>query len=196
MLQHAPRLPLKSLPKTADYSPSSHTARARIAGLMQHARLRAVTMQPERVDARQAVEDCLRQLAFDIEERGAMIQVGPLPEVVADAQRLPLLFYCLLSNALTFCTDTPQIVVSAQRGGTGWQFSVADHGIGIDARDHERILDVFHRLHPQDYPGTGIGLTLARRIVSMHGGSLWTESALRDGARFHFTLPDRNMPFS
>jgi chemotaxis family two-component system sensor kinase Cph1 len=102
-------------------------------------------------------------------------------------------FQNLLGNALKFHTAAPPIVhISAERQEDAWVFAVRDNGIGIEAQYVERIFAVFQRLHTRrEYPGTGIGLALCKKIVERHGGRIWVESELGKGAMFAFTLPDR-----
>ena len=84
----------------------------------------------------------------------------------------------------------PRIDITAHREGEDWVFCVADNGIGIEARYHERIFEIFRRLHnQQEYPGTGIGLAVCRRVVHRHGGKIWVESEPGKGSRFYFTIP-------
>jgi signal transduction histidine kinase len=105
---------------------------------------------------------------------------------------LAQVFQNLIANAIKFrrADEAPQVHVSATREGDLWRFSVADNGIGIPADQRERIFQIFHRLHTrEEYPGTGIGLALCRRIVERHGGRIWVESEPGEGATFYFTLP-------
>lgn len=163
---------------------------ARIAGLMQYARLDAAPLQSEAVQTRLLVNRCLQQLQSEIEEREALIRVGPLPELSADGEKLSLLIYCLLSNALKFCTNRVDIEIGARREKQSWILTVRDTGIGIAGKDQELIFNIFQQLHPEsDYPGIGIGLTLARRIAELHGGQLSVTSELGHGSLFSFTLP-------
>jgi len=86
--------------------------------------------------------------------------------------------------------DPPHIVIDAWRDGEFWQFSFADNGIGIDADYAERIFVIFQRLHGKgEYPGTGIGLAMCRKIIEYHGGRIWLDTDVRTGTRFCFTLP-------
>ena len=122
-----------------------------------------------------------------------MVTHDPLPIVLADATQLLQVFQNLLGNALKFRTAAPPIVhISAERQEDAWGFAVRDNGIGIEAQYVERIFAVFQRLHTRrEYPGTGIGLALCKKMVERHGGRIWVESELGKGAMFAFTLPDR-----
>jgi signal transduction histidine kinase len=133
----------------------------------------------------------LHDLQVAIVESGAEITRAPLPVVQADAQQLGLVFQNLIGNALKFHGEVaPRIHVSAQREGQQWRFAVQDQGIGLDPRQAERIFQVFQRLHTQrEYPGTGMGLAICKKIVEQHGGRIWVESEPGKGASFFFTLP-------
>jgi light-regulated signal transduction histidine kinase (bacteriophytochrome) len=98
----------------------------------------------------------------------------------------------LIGNGLKYHGDkSPNVHVSAKRDGNEWAFSVRDNGIGIDPKYHERIFEIFKRLHDQtEYPGTGIGLAVCRRVVTRHGGRIWLQSEAGRGSVFHFTLPE------
>ena len=102
----------------------------------------------------------------------------------------------LISNAIKFHGDEPPVVrVSARRDGERWELSVADNGIGIDAEYADRIFVIFQRLHGRDvYAGTGIGLTMCRKVVEYHGGEIWLEPSRNGaaGSTFRFTLPVRD----
>jgi len=101
------------------------------------------------------------------------------------------LFQNLISNAIKFRSNqTPRIHIAAERKGDEWLFSIKDNGIGIDPQYKDRILKIFQRLHSSDeYPGTGIGLALCKKIVEYHDGEFWVESDFGKGATFYFTLP-------
>ena len=138
----------------------------------------------------------LDNLKGAIEESGAVITHGPLPAVMADERQFLRLVQNLLSNALKFRgPEPPRVHLSAERHGPEWLFSVRDNGIGIDPQYSERIFVLFQRLHTNaEYPGTGIGLALCKKIVERHGGRIWMESQLGHGANFCFTVPDRATP--
>jgi signal transduction histidine kinase len=115
--------------------------------------------------------------------------------VTADAGQLSRLFQNLIGNAVKFRSPDRQarVRVSARRAGGEWVFSVADNGIGIEPQFAADVFKMFRRLHAASaYPGTGIGLAVARKIVERHGGRIWVESQPGKGATFHFTLGPQN----
>jgi len=124
-------------------------------------------------------------------ETGASITRGELPTVEGDASQLVQLFQNVVGNAIKFHgREPPRVHVSAERSGDAWLFSVRDNGIGIDPKFHQRIFELFKRLHPSDrYPGTGIGLAVCRKVVERHGGRIWVESQPGQGSTFYFTIP-------
>jgi light-regulated signal transduction histidine kinase (bacteriophytochrome) len=133
----------------------------------------------------------LANLKVALEESGAVVTHAPLPTVLANPTQLLQLFQNLLSNAIKFRTVVPPTVhISAERQEDAWRFAVRDNGMGIEPQYVERIFAIFQRLHTRSrYPGTGIGLALCKKIVERHGGRIWVESALGQGATFFFTLP-------
>jgi PAS domain S-box-containing protein len=135
----------------------------------------------------------IKTLSRPSEEAGAEVTHDPLPTVMADEAQLVQVFQNLIANGIKFCRDDvpPRVHVSARRQEDEWVFSVADNGIGIDPTQTEHLFQIFQRLHTRDeYPGTGIGLALCRRIVERHGGRIWVESEPGHGATFHFSLPE------
>jgi light-regulated signal transduction histidine kinase (bacteriophytochrome) len=136
------------------------------------------------------VSDALRNLKTAIDEAEARITVDPLPEVVVDPVLLTQVFQNLIANAIKFHKDAPpSINISARREGSDWVFSVRDQGIGIDARHQDRIFQIFERLHPiEEYAGSGIGLSIAKKIVERHGGRIWVESQPGTGSSFNFSI--------
>jgi PAS domain S-box-containing protein len=152
---------------------------------------RGLPSQPTSADA--ALDLALANLAQAIHDKGALIRRGPLPAVRADRTQLALLLQNLISNAIKFNQSQPlEVQVSAERLPEGWRFAVSDNGIGIDPQHFERIFVIFQRLHTtREYPGTGMGLALCRKIVDRHGGRLWVESQPGRGSTFYFTLPDQ-----
>ena len=138
-----------------------------------------------------ALGEAVANLSTLIDETGTMVGNGDLPVVQADRSQLVRVFQNLIQNAIKFRGEAPpRIDVQARRDDGMWAFSVADNGIGIEPRHHERIFVIFQHLHPHGkYPGTGMGLALCKRIVERHGGMIGVESKLGAGSRFTFTLP-------
>jgi PAS domain S-box-containing protein len=135
----------------------------------------------------------IANLEVAIEESHAVVTHDQLPTVLGDESQLIQLLQNLLGNAIKFRgDDAPTIHVSVEETKDGWMFSVRDNGIGIDMKYAERIFTVFQRLHArEDYPGTGIGLAVVKKIVERHGGRIWVESAPAKGSTFYFTIPQR-----
>ncbi|MGE5492210.1 MAG: PAS domain S-box protein [Actinomycetota bacterium] len=142
-------------------------------------------------DFRLIFDDAVASLQKAIAENGATITRGDLPVVMGDRIQLAQVLQNLIDNGIKYRGDKPpQIHVSARRLGNEWVFAVRDNGIGIARKHHQRIFDIFKRLHSQQaYPGTGIGLAVCRRVIQRHGGRIWVESEPNQGATFYFTLP-------
>jgi len=142
-------------------------------------------------DVNDVVDRALRSLRLRIEETGASVTRDVLPTVSADAGQLEQVFLNLIGNALKFRrAEPPHVHVAAQEKDGRWTFSVRDNGIGIDPQDFDRIFVIFKRLHDRsEYPGTGIGLAICKKIVEHHGGRIWVESKPGRGSTFYFTLP-------
>jgi PAS domain S-box-containing protein len=143
-------------------------------------------------ESAQALQYALGNLSAAIEASGAQIVHENLPVVYAISAQISLLFQNLVGNAIKFRSKDrpPHIHVGADARGDAWVFHVRDNGIGIDPQYFERIFLIFQRLHTRrDYPGTGIGLALCKRIVEHHGGRIWVESDPGKGTTFLFTLP-------
>ncbi len=138
------------------------------------------------------LNEALSRLGAALQGAAAQVDVGPLPVVHGDAPRLAQLLQNLLGNAVKFRRDDVPVAiqVSAEQEGRLWHFRVTDNGIGIDQQFHERIFEMFQRLHGrQQYEGSGLGLAIGQKIVVQHGGRLWVESRPGTGSTFHFTLP-------
>jgi PAS domain S-box-containing protein len=138
------------------------------------------------------VNSVLRQLRPVIENSHATVTYDALPELPADTEQLGLVFKNLISNALKFHgAEPPRIHIGAQEQDGAWLFSIRDNGIGIEPRHTTRIFRLFERLHTRDqYPGTGVGLAICKRIIERHGGRIWVESEPGVGSTFFFTLPE------
>ena len=144
------------------------------------------------VDAGGAARRALEALNAPLAETGADVEIGELPTVRGDDRELGQLFQNLISNALKFHGDQPprvRVTAGIEPEGAEWQFAVADNGIGIEPHHAERIFKMFQRLHRRDdYPGTGVGLAICKKIVEHHGGRLWVEPNAGGGSVFKFTL--------
>ena len=163
-----------------------------IRDLLEYSRADALARPFERVPFPAVFEHAVSLLDASIRDSGAEVTCGELPIVIGDRSQLVQLLLNLIGNGLKYHgTDPPRVHVSAKRNDTGWTFSVRDNGIGIAKRHHERIFGIFKRLHDQkEYPGTGIGLAVCRRVVHHHGGRIWVESDGCSGSVFHFALAE------
>jgi chemotaxis family two-component system sensor kinase Cph1 len=131
-------------------------------------------------------------LAQQIRETEAVLNIPELPLINGDASQLVQLFQNLISNAMKFRSKeaTPVIALSWEHHGSQGHFTVRDNGIGIPPAQQDRIFVLFQRLHHRDdYPGTGIGLAICKKIAESHGGKIWVESETGRGSAFHITLP-------
>jgi signal transduction histidine kinase len=162
-----------------------------INDLLSYSRVGREEVAAKAVDTQAALDQALANLQSAIEDRSAMVSCGYLPTVWANHGMLVRLFQNLISNALKFCkAERPIVRIQAEARGGDWVFSVADNGIGIEPQYKDRIFLIFQRLHKQsEYPGTGIGLAVCKRIVERNGGRIWLESEPGKGTTFFFTLP-------
>ena len=162
-----------------------------INDLLAFSRVGRIVREPVEVSCDAVLEQALANLADAIERSGATVTSDDLPTVSAEVPLLTAVFQNLISNALKFRgEDPPKVSVTVRRDGDFWEFAIADNGIGIDPEYAERIFVIFQRLHNKaDYPGTGIGLAMCRKIVEYHGGTIWLDTDVESGSRFCFTLP-------
>jgi PAS domain S-box-containing protein len=163
---------------------------ALVQDLLLFARVSNQEVELKRVDIPSTLDWALQNLEAAIEETGAVISRGSLPDVLGSRVHLVQLFQNLIANSLKYCGEQqPRIHISAVREGSEWIFSVKDNGIGIAPEQHQRIFEIFKRLHGRSVPGTGIGLAVCKRIVERHGGRIWVESEPGKGSEFKFALP-------
>ena len=163
-----------------------------ILDLLAYSRVNTGGRQFEPTAMETVLKAALNNLTDAVKESQAIITHDPLPAVMGDDKQLAQLFQNLLSNAVKFGgAQPPRIHISAKQTDGEWLFSVRDHGIGLDPQYADRIFVIFQRLHTRaEYPGTGIGLAICKKIVERHGGRIWVESELGKGATFYFTLRD------
>ncbi|WP_179137604.1 CheR family methyltransferase [Candidatus Entotheonella palauensis] len=162
-----------------------------IRDLLAYARLGQQALVLKSIAGDIVLDAALETLRVALKDSGGKVTRDKLPTVRVDPAQLELLLRNLIDNAIKFRgKKRPHIRIHADFRGDAWLFSVQDHGIGLDPKDAEHIFTLFQRLHPRDvYTGTGIGLALCKRIVERHGGRIWVESQLGEGATFTFTLP-------
>jgi PAS domain S-box-containing protein len=169
-----------------------HRMTALLDGIREWSRVRGESTPVGEVDCGAVVDDVLSSLAADLEAADATVQVGSLPVLTGHRAALAQLFQNLIANAVKFRGDAPpEIAIAAAESDGGWEFTVADNGIGIEPEYAERVFEFGRRLHgDDDFPGTGIGLTVCKTVVERHGGRIWVEPAEGGiGSRFRFTLP-------
>jgi signal transduction histidine kinase len=159
--------------------------------LLAYCRLGQGGLSLDAVDLCGVVDQVSANLAVAIQESGARVDRDRLPVVLGNRSQLVQLMQNLVANAIKFRGDaTPDVHVGVKSDDDAWTFTVRDNGIGMDPAAAERIFQIFQRLHSrEEYPGTGIGLTIAKKIVEQHGGTIWVESTPGAGTTFYFTLP-------
>ncbi len=162
-----------------------------INDLLAYSRVGSGSKPLDAVDCGSVLHRVAGNLQAAINDAGAEVTSDDLPTVRGDESQLALLFQNLIANGIKFRSDrTPQVHLSAERGNGLWLFSVRDNGIGIEREYSERIFGIFQRLHTrEEYPGTGVGLAICKRVVERHDGTIWVESEPGNGSVFKFTLP-------
>ena len=167
-----------------------------IQDLLAYARVDTRGRPLEPTDCERVLESVLTSLKVAIEESHTVIEHDRLPIVQGDVVQLTQVFQNLIGNAIKFRGKAePRIFVGAKREKDEWIFQVKDNGIGIDPKNFARIFVLFQRLHTrQEYPGTGMGLAICKKIIERHGGRIWVESRPGEGTTFFFTIPAKNEP--
>ena len=163
-----------------------------IKNLLEYSRVGTKRQELQPTDCNIILAETLKNIHHSIEKSQAIITHQTLPTVKADKIQLGQLLQNLISNGIKYCRPgvIPQVTISAEQKPQEWIFIIQDNGIGIKSDYFERIFQVFQRLHTvQDYPGTGIGLAICKKIVERHGGKIWVESEFGVGTTFYFTLP-------
>jgi light-regulated signal transduction histidine kinase (bacteriophytochrome) len=173
---------------------SAKHAQALLDALLQYSRLNTVSRPLVPVDMGALVSEVVRLMKEEIEAANATVICGTLPEVIGDSEQLRLLFKHLLANAIKFHTENipPRIEIGAlvEPKSASWRFYVADNGIGIPEKYHHCIFDVLRKLHAEsEYPGLGMGLAIAKKIIEHHHGAIGVESVPEAGTKIWFTLP-------
>lgn len=163
-------------------------ATERIHDVLTYGSLGKKDFSLEKTDLNLIVKNVLDDLKQTIEESGAIIEVGELPKLKINKSTILLLFQNLISNAVKFCDKAPFIEIKAEKTKENFVFQLSDNGIGIDSTDSDRVFEMFSRLEPNQYSGTGIGLAICKKVVELHHGKIWYESTPGEGTTFYFTL--------
>ncbi|HLF31631.1 MAG TPA: ATP-binding protein, partial [Xanthomonadales bacterium] len=160
--------------------------RSLLDGLLEFSRVQSRSLELKPVDLNASVAGAIANLMVLISERGAEINVTSLPEVQGDAAQLMQLLQNLIANGIKFCRDrSPKMDISAYREDGHWRVRVSDNGIGIEPAHYGKIFQMFQRLHSrEEFPGTGVGLAVCKRIMERHGGSIEVESLQGQGSTF------------
>ena len=164
-----------------------------IEDLLAYSRVGTRGREFKPTDFNNVVDEALQNLQVLIDEQAAVVTRGDMPTLNADRTQLGQLIQNLIGNAIKFHREEPpRVHLAAEKSGKEWLFSVQDNGIGMDPKYHDRVFAIFQRLHTrEEYPGTGIGLAVCKRIVERHGGRIWFESEPGKGTMFQFTLSDQ-----
>jgi PAS domain S-box-containing protein len=165
-----------------------------IQDLLTYSRVQTQVHEFVSIDSNTSLDQALSDLQVATKEHHAIITNDPLPTIYADQEQITKMFQNLIGNAIKFHKPgvVPNIHISAKQDENSWTFSVSDNGIGIDPQYADRIFKIFQRLHTRDeYPGTGIGLAICKRIAEQHGGTIWIESVPGSGSTLYFTIPKR-----
>ncbi len=172
---------------------SAARMQAMINDVLEYARVETRGQPFALVDFSEVFLDAVGNLKVGIDESGAVVTSGELPRIPADRGQMAQVLQNLIGNAVKFRgSKPPRVQVSAVEAEDAWVFAVMDNGIGIPAEHLDRIFGMFQRLHsPADYPGTGIGLAICKRIVERHGGQIWATSQPGEGSTFYFSIPKK-----
>ncbi|UTB32231.1 MAG: ATP-binding protein [Methanobacterium sp. ERen5] len=163
-----------------------------IDDLLSYSRLNNRTTKFQWIDLNDCLDVVLLDLNSSINESNTTIQYENLPEIKGDPMQIKQLLQNLIGNAIKFQgQDHIKIIITGQKFENHWLITVGDNGIGIDPKYHDQIFDIFKRLHTRkEYDGTGMGLSICKRIIERHNGNIWVESELGKGATFCFTISE------
>ena len=160
--------------------------------LLSYARVQAGGEAFKRLSLNLVVKNVVHDLKIAIEESSASVEAGELPVVIAEQAQMRQVFQNLITNAIRYRSKerAPIIHIAAEKRTSDWIISVKDNGAGFDMTHAERIFQLFQRLEARtSTSGTGLGLTITRKIVEAHDGRIWVESTPGVGSNFYFTLP-------
>jgi light-regulated signal transduction histidine kinase (bacteriophytochrome) len=162
-----------------------------IHDLLEYSRVGSMQLQPVDVDCNEILKTVSSFYTVALQEANATLHIKQLPVIKAVKPQILQLFQNLVGNALKYRgSNPPEIEVGCEEEETGYRFYVKDNGIGIDPKYFDKVFIIFQRLHnSSEYSGTGIGLSICKKIVSRHGGRIWVESQLGKGSTFYFIIP-------
>ena len=162
-----------------------------VSDLLSYSRVGTKGRDFEPIDSDDVLDQALKNLTAALDQEDISIERGELPRICADEIQILQVLQNLIGNAVKFRREAPLTIrISAEDLGNEWRFAVADNGMGIDRKFADRIFQVFQRLHSRDaVEGSGIGLSICKRVVERHGGRIWVRSAKGEGSTFYFTLP-------
>ncbi len=186
----------KSRKYVASISTASRQMDLLITDLLALSHIGRAEIRKRKINFNALVKGVIREIQDDMKERKISWQIDELPEAPGDQSLLRLVMVNLVSNAVKFTSKRPhaEIKIRCRDEVDKFAFSIADNGVGFDMKYADKLFGVFQRLHTQEeFEGTGIGLANVERIISRHGGSVWAEGALGQGATFYFTLPKTSM---
>jgi light-regulated signal transduction histidine kinase (bacteriophytochrome) len=188
---YSPQLPHEALVQLEGIVAGAEQMRRLTDGLLRLSRLGRQPLTRQRVDMTALAREVVEELRRTHSPRQVTVHVGELPDCVGDQALLRQVFVNLLSNAFKFtgARRDPVVAIAGQLEGSERVYSVRDNGTGFDMSQAERLFGAFQRLHATDqYEGTGIGLSIAARVVQRHGGRIWAESEVDRGATFRFSI--------
>jgi two-component system, chemotaxis family, sensor kinase Cph1 len=161
-----------------------------IEDLLDYSKVGAAHYTTTSVDLNKVIEEVLENLQLMISEKSANIIVDKLPSITGNEFQVITLFQNLISNAIKYCNQAPEVKIGFEDDGQYYIFYVADNGIGIDDHYQDYVFQIFNRLHSKkEFPGNGIGLAICKRIVNNLNGSIWLESKKGEGSKFYFRIP-------
>ena len=162
-----------------------------IDDLLRFSRVQRAELDLDQVAMDDLTNKIIQDLDVSLAESEASVEFGILPTITANPKLIRMVLQNLIANAVKFKGDNaPVIRVDTLEDKNVWHFVVKDNGIGIEQKFYEKIFNVFHRLHTREqYPGSGIGLSICRKVVERHNGKIWVESEVGKGSTFHFTIP-------
>lgn len=166
-----------------------------IADILDYSRLQHDTVRPEEINLNEIVDQAKETMESSLRMTGGNVTSDELPVVTGHKTQLYQLFQNLINNGLKYQSmgSKPQVHVGVKDAGDYWEFSIQDNGIGIEPRHQKKIFDIFQRLHRKDeYAGTGVGLSICRKIAERHGGRIRVESEKGRGSTFVFTIRKSN----